>query len=215
VLSAPFKDDDSPTGFLYAQPAAHLSNSCQQTQHAAMAFTGSTWSTCCCCRCCCWCCRCNPCAAVEAVHVLTVLAQGLVQGLPWEDSSWVAIACVVARAWCAFNEACFLFHSRKSAPAALLLTRPLLQLVEAIAQQTEDPTATHGPAIQLLGPPVATFDVALNASDHPGLRSWLPSSSISLSAQQAEVCGANVRAALQQQVRRARQLWDMHACASC
>jgi hypothetical protein len=147
--------------------------------------------------------------AAEAVFALSLAAASLLENPPGMDSSRVGIARFVASSWCSFNEACFLFNPNKSAPAALLLTTPLLQLMAALPQHIKNVKQGPDSFMKLMGSAVATFDVALDSPSHPGLRHWLPNSSSSLSPQQLEVCDINIRAALQQQVRQATNTWSL------
>jgi hypothetical protein len=150
-------------------------------------------------------------AVAEAVYSFNMVAEALLEHAATEDNSdWVSTAVTLTHLWCCFMEACILFHSRKLAPAALLLTGPLLQLVAATLEHcTATKTVQHvrKRLMRLLCQPMFVFVLALAPSAHPGLRRWLPSSSSSsssssrLSPQQVEVCGANINVGLQQQVR--------------
>jgi hypothetical protein len=151
--------------------------------------------------------------ATEAVYFLNLVAKTLLVFIGKETGrKWVSASGIVVHLWCCLIEARFLFNSSKSAPAALLLTGPLLQLVVLTLKQyvkTAPSPRLHERLRRVLWVPMSACACAMHASAHPGMRRWLPSSSSSsssssnLSQLQLDACGRRIKAALQQQVRRA------------
>jgi hypothetical protein len=105
--------------------------------------------------------------------------------------------------WHAFLAACKVFNKSKPALPGVLLSGLLVHLMKEVLSVPRGPPANMPTAdlvLSLVAACHSTYAHATRPYCHPGLQRWLPSSS-SLSPAQLAVCGANLQAALQQQVR--------------
>lgn len=143
------------------------------------------------------------CCALELVHCLSLSAAIFMQATNLERSVWLGLATPVLQLWHGFMEACFSCASRPPALCALYPAPSLQQLAAQALQSTGQATSMLQEkelARGLISVWQVMYTRGLRPSGHPGLRHWLPSSS-SFTPAQLEVCGANIAAALEQQVR--------------